>query len=87
MAQKEIIDIEGNKTSVECIGCALENGVMERPGGAIVLTEKFGSKMPSVQPIMEYARDNLKTPENLQRVGDAVEKLKIALSEAKEIPK
>lgn len=41
------------------------------------MSEKFGKKTPSLRPIMEYARENLKTTENLQKVEEAVTKLKI----------
>lgn len=40
------------------------------------LVEKFGRKIQSVRPIMEYARDNLKTSENLKKVDEAMEKMK-----------
>ena len=159
---KEIIDIHGNKATVDCIGCAIQNGIIERPSGGIVLTkhfdahqdveilipgfiilasrrhvlsidefseeeqldfintlcrirsalksalgiktvylvqeedssdhfhiwifprykwmaENFGTKIESLRPIMEYARNNLKTADNLDNVRDAIEKLKLAL--------
>jgi diadenosine tetraphosphate (Ap4A) HIT family hydrolase len=41
------------------------------------MAEKFGTKIESVRPIMEYAKANLKTPENLQKVDEALKKLKI----------
>lgn len=40
------------------------------------MAEKFGKKTPSLRPIMEYARENLKTAENLKKVEDAINKLK-----------
>jgi hypothetical protein len=40
------------------------------------MLEKFGKKTPSLRPIMEYARENLKTAENLEKVEKAVVKLK-----------
>lgn len=154
----ELVDYKGNPTQISCLGCARENGEMERvstilttkyfdahqdfeipiPGFIIIssrrhldsvdefnneekldfidiliavragmrkaldidtvylvqeedtahhfhvwvfprydwMSEKFGKKTPSLRPIMEYARENLKTVENLQTVEDAVAKLK-----------
>ena len=40
------------------------------------MTKKFGQKIQSVRPIMEYARENLKTTNNLKRVETATQKLK-----------
>lgn len=40
------------------------------------MTEKFGRKIPSVRPSMEYAREHMKTTENLEKVEEAVAKLK-----------
>jgi len=40
------------------------------------MAEKFGTKIESVRPIMEYARANLKNPENLQKVDQALQQLK-----------
>lgn len=40
------------------------------------MTKKFGKKIQSVRPIMEYARKNLKTEENLEKVNGAIEKMK-----------
>ncbi len=40
------------------------------------MLEKFGKKIQSVRPIMEYARESLKTPENLKKVNEAMERLK-----------
>ena len=40
------------------------------------MLEQFGKKTPSLRPIMEYARENLKTPDNLKKVEEAVSKLK-----------
>ncbi len=40
------------------------------------MSEKFGKKTPSLRPIMEYARENLKTAENLEKVEGAVTMLK-----------
>lgn len=161
MAAKEIIDIHGNKKVVECIGCAIQDGIMNRVGGGVTtrhfdahqdieipipgfvilasrrhilsveeftdeerkdfidtlcrvrkamrqalgiqtvyliqeedtsdhfhlwifpryewMTEKFGRKIQSVRPIMEYARENMKTPDNLQKVQEASGKLQEAL--------
>jgi diadenosine tetraphosphate (Ap4A) HIT family hydrolase len=154
----EIVDYKGNPTQVSCLGCARENGEMERvdtvlttkhfdahqdfeipiPGFIIIssrrhlqsvdeftdeekldfidtliavrtgtrkalaidvvyliqeedtshhfhvwvfprydwMSERFGKKTPSLRPIMEYARENLKTTENLKKVEEAVSKLK-----------
>lgn len=47
------------------------------------MAEKFGSKIPSVRPIMEYARENLKTEENIQEVETATQKLKQFFSSGK----
>jgi len=40
------------------------------------MLEKFGRKIQSVRPIMEYARENMKTEENLNNINIAVKKLK-----------
>jgi len=40
------------------------------------MADKFGTKIESVRPIMEYAKANLKTLENLQKVDEALKKLK-----------
>jgi len=40
------------------------------------MVEKFGKKIQSVRPIMEYARENMKTSENLKKVDEAMEKMK-----------
>lgn len=154
----EIIDYQGNPTQVSCLGCARENGEMERvgtvlttehfdahqdfeipiPGFIIIssrrhfdsvdeftkeekvdfidtltrvrsgmrkalgidtvyliqeedtahhfhvwvfprydwMSEKYGKKTPSLRPIMEYARENLKTTENLANVEKTATKLK-----------
>lgn len=40
------------------------------------MDKKFGRKIQSVRPIMEYARENLKTASNLKKVETAVQKLK-----------
>ena len=40
------------------------------------MTKMFGQKIQSVKPIMEYARENLKTAGNLKKVKTASEKLK-----------
>ncbi len=40
------------------------------------MVEKFGREIQSVRPIMEYARENLKTEENLKKVDEATEKLR-----------
>ena len=156
--KKEIIDYKGNPTQISCLGCARENGEMERvgtvlttkhfdahqdfeipiPGFIIIssrrhlqsvddftneekldfidtliavragmrsalgidviylvqeedtahhfhlwvfprydwMSEKFGKKTPSLRPIMEYARERLKTEENIKKVEEAVSKLK-----------
>ncbi len=159
MQKREITDIAGNKKELTCIGCAIQHGEVQSPGGRIAesahftaaqdyeipipgfvilaskrhlqsvdeftddeqkdfveflcrmrkamrqalgievvyliqeedtsdhfhvwmfprypwMAEKFGKKIQSVRPIMEYAREHLKTPENLKRVGEATEKLK-----------
>jgi len=41
------------------------------------MLEEFGKKIQSVRPIMEYARENLKTPNNLKKVDEATEKMKV----------
>lgn len=41
--------------------------------------KKFGIRIQSVRPIMEYARENMKTIKNLKEVSKAVEKLKKGL--------
>lgn len=157
--KREIIDIKGNKKELGCLGCAIQNGEVESPGGSIASTkyfdahqdyeipipgfvilaskrhlqsvdeftyeeqtdfidflrrvrkgmrealgiqvvyliqeedtshhfhvwifprydwmlEKFGKKIQSVRPIMEYARESLKTPDNLKKVDEAMEKMK-----------
>lgn len=40
------------------------------------MEEKFGKKIQSVQPIMEYSKDNLKTGENLSVVRTSAEQLR-----------
>lgn len=40
------------------------------------MTNKFGRKIHSVVPIMEYARENLKTKNDLKQVKIAIEKLR-----------
>jgi hypothetical protein len=40
------------------------------------MKEKFGRKIQSVRPIMEYARESLKTPDSLKMVDEAMEKMK-----------
>ena len=40
------------------------------------MAEKFGRKIESVRPIMEYARENLKTKENLKKVDEAIAKMR-----------
>lgn len=42
--------------------------------------EKFGKDVKSVRPIMEYAKENLKTPENLKQIEESINKLKSHLS-------
>ncbi|PIS23437.1 diadenosine tetraphosphate hydrolase [candidate division WWE3 bacterium CG08_land_8_20_14_0_20_40_13] len=157
--KREIEDIKGNKKQLGCLGCAIQNGEVESPGGSIASTkyfdahqdyeipipgfvilaskrhlqsidefieeerldfieflcrlrktmrqafdvqviyliqeedtshhfhvwifprydwmvEKFGKKIQSVRPIMEYARENMKTSENLKKVDEAMEKMK-----------
>lgn len=37
--------------------------------------DELGKKIQSVRPIMEYAREHLKTPEQIALVDEAVEKL------------
>ena len=39
------------------------------------MEEKFGRKIQSVRPIMEYSREHMKTPENLAKVEKAFKKL------------
>jgi diadenosine tetraphosphate (Ap4A) HIT family hydrolase len=40
------------------------------------MTEKFGKKIQSVKPIMEYARDHLKNNENIKEVEASTKRLK-----------
>ena len=40
------------------------------------MTKIFGQKIQSVRPIMEYARENLKTTSNLKKVNTTIQKLK-----------
>jgi len=40
------------------------------------MAEKFGRKIQSVRPIMEYARENMKTLDNLKNIDEAVKKIK-----------
>jgi diadenosine tetraphosphate (Ap4A) HIT family hydrolase len=42
--------------------------------------DKFGNKIESVRPIMEYARKKLKTKKNLEEVAKVTKKLKRHLS-------
>lgn len=44
------------------------------------MEEKFGRKIESVRPIMEYAKNELKTDENLAELDKSVEQLKTAAS-------
>jgi diadenosine tetraphosphate (Ap4A) HIT family hydrolase len=46
------------------------------------MEEKFGRKIQSVRPIMEYARENMKTDDNIQEVETATQKLKQFFSSA-----
>lgn len=46
------------------------------------MEEKFGRKIQSVRPIMEYTRENLNTEENTQKVEIATQKLKQFFSSA-----
>jgi len=46
------------------------------PRHAWMTEEKFGRKTNSVRPIMEYARNNLKTRDNLAKVDQATQKLR-----------
>ncbi|MCK4745281.1 diadenosine tetraphosphate hydrolase [Candidatus Parcubacteria bacterium] len=41
------------------------------------MQKQFGRKIESVRPIMEYAKKNLKTKNNLKKVDSATQKLKI----------
>ncbi len=45
--------------------------------------EKFGRGVKSVVPIMEYARNNMKTKQNLEKVVDIAKKIKKELAKAK----
>lgn len=157
--EREITDIAGGTKLIACLGCAIENGEVERRGGSIAATthfnanqdweipipgfvivasrrhlqsideltdeerddfiqflcrvrhtmrevlniqtvyfiqeedtsdhfhvwmfprypwmaERFGRKIQSVRPIMEYARGNLKTENNLMSVDEAIENMK-----------
>ena len=164
MSKQKITDIYGNTQEVECLSCAIQQGIVKAPGGLIaeskhfkaeqdfeipipgfiivvskrhvtsidefteeeqidfikfwvkvrkamrqalgldnvyfvqeedtehhfhvwlfprydwMTEEKFGRKINSVRPIMEYARKNMKTPENLKAVDEATEELREALS-------
>jgi diadenosine tetraphosphate (Ap4A) HIT family hydrolase len=40
------------------------------------MEKKFGLRISSVKPILEYARENLKTPSNIKKVETAIKKLK-----------
>lgn len=46
------------------------------------MEEKFGRKIQSVRPIMQYARENMKTKINIQEVETATQKLKQFFSSA-----
>lgn len=159
MKEELITDINGKTKKIACLGCAIQNGEVESPGGSILtskyfdahqdyeipipgfviiaskkhlqsideftdeeqqdfikflcrlrsamrqaldiktvylfqkegedthfhvwlfpryswMDKKFGQKIQSVRPIMEYARENLKTPENIKEVESATQKLK-----------
>lgn len=39
--KREIIDIKGNKKELGCLGCAIQNGEVESPGGSIASTQYF----------------------------------------------
>lgn len=41
------------------------------------MEEKYGRKIQSVRPIMEHAREHLKTDDNLKKVDEATSKMKI----------
>ena len=47
------------------------------------MAEKFGRKIHSIRPIMEYARENLKTEENIKEAENATQKLKQFFSSEK----
>ena len=40
------------------------------------MQEQFGRKVQSIRPIMEYAREHMKTEDNLKEVSNATQKLK-----------
>ena len=40
------------------------------------MAERFGRKIQSVRPIMEYAREHMKTKDNLGKVDEATEKMR-----------
>lgn len=42
---------------------------------------EYGRKVQSMRPIMEYARENLKTKENLATLDDDIKKLQLAAKE------
>lgn len=44
------------------------------------MTEKFGRKVESVRPIMDYARNELKTDENFAQLDESTRRLKAAAS-------
>lgn len=164
--KRKISDISGRVKSIACIGCAIQTGEIESPGGRIAISKffeahqdyeipipgfiilaskkhlqsvdelkpaeqedfikflcklrkglrkalnvsviyliqeedtshhfhvwmfprypwmekKFGRKIQSVRPIMEYARKNLKTHNNLRKVDAATQKLKQFFSNPK----
>jgi len=42
--------------------------------------EKFGTGIKQIKPMMNYAKENLKTPENIEKVEEYAEKLKAYMS-------
>ena len=57
--QKEITDIYGNKVSVECIGCAIQDGRIKKPGGSIFVTENFDAQQDIEIPILFFTSSSL----------------------------
>jgi diadenosine tetraphosphate (Ap4A) HIT family hydrolase len=39
-------------------------------------TDKFGTGIKAIKPMMLYAKENMKTPENIKKVEEAAEKIK-----------
>ncbi|MEP7162984.1 MAG: diadenosine tetraphosphate hydrolase [Candidatus Moraniibacteriota bacterium] len=81
MAQREVLDIEK-------VYLVQEEDTRDHfhmwmlPRYEWMLDEaKFGKKVSSARPILTYARENMKTPENITAVQEAAEKLRKFLNE------